>query len=467
MLLSIKSGICIYHSLNISAPAQIANEVLAQQREDIIKSKKYASLYQKWDLYIPFIENGLILAAPKGIVTMIVPYPLTNQTYGKKLRELILKDYTLFELCDLNGTKIFDNATVSNCIPFIRKEVPTKDNETNISHIHENKQISHDFNKSASELMPDIKTAVWNVGKETRNANRHANMHVLGDFCYISVGMVLNADEKTAKGEFTKEDLISLTQDDIHCREYIEAKDIEKYAVNRVRYLEYNTKRCPNKLRRPTFRELYERNKLMFNRLGKMQVYYDENHFLTSDAMFCCLLWCDLHGVNNKSIAASVKRYSKLQRDEMEQLSKENHFLTSDAMFCCLLWCDLHGVNNKSIAASVKRYSKLQRDEMEQLSKDVDLRFLLGIMNSRYADVLLTNLRGGDYHIYPEHIRNIPIPIASKEEQLPIIKLANSILTAKRENPSVDTIEQEREIDKIVYQLYGLTEDEIRIIEQK
>lgn len=107
---------------------------------------------------------------------MIVPYPLTNQTYGKKLRELILKDYTLFELCDLNGTKIFDNATVSNCIPFIRKEVPTKDNETNISHIHENKQISHDFNKSASELMPDIKTAVWNVGKETRNANRHANM---------------------------------------------------------------------------------------------------------------------------------------------------------------------------------------------------------------------------------------------------------------------------------------------------
>lgn len=404
----------------ISAPAQIANEVLAQQREDIIKSKKYASLYQKWDLYIPFIENGLILAAPKGIVTMIVPYPLTNQTYGKKLRELILKDYTLFELCDLNGTKIFDNATVSNCIPFIRKEVPTKDNETNISHIHENKQISHDFNKSASELMPDIKTAVWNVGKETCNANRHANMHVLGDFCYISVGMVLNADEKTAKGEFTKEDLISLTQDDIHCREYIEAKDIEKYAVNRVRYLEYNTKRCPNKLRRPTFRELYERNKLMFNRLGKMQVYYDENHFLTSDAMFCCLLWCDLHGVNNKSIAASVKRYSKLQRDEMEQLSK-----------------------------------------------DVDLRFLLGIMNSRYADVLLTNLRGGDYHIYPEHIRNIPIPIASKEEQLPIIKLANSILTAKRENPSVDTSEQEREIDKIVYQLYGLTEDEIRIIEQK
>lgn len=104
---------------------------------------------------------------------------------------------------------------------------------------------------------------------------------------------------------------------------------------------------------------------------------------------------------------------------------------------------------------------------MEELSKDVDLRFLLGIMNSRYADVLLTNLRGGDYHIYPEHIRNIPIPTVNKEEQLPIIELVNSILAAKRENPTADTIEQEREIDKIVYQLYGLTDDEIKIIEQQ
>ena len=53
-------------------------------------------------------------------------------------------------------------------------------------------------------------------------------MNVLGDFCYISVGMVLNADEKTAKGEFVKEDLISLIKDEIHCREYIEAKDIDR-----------------------------------------------------------------------------------------------------------------------------------------------------------------------------------------------------------------------------------------------
>ena len=229
----------------ISAPAQIANPILAKQRDDIIASEKFVSLYQKWDLYIPFIEHGIQLACKDGIITMIVPYPLTNQTYGKKLREHIIANHELFELCDLNGTKIFENATVSNCIPFIRKSL-SKFGVTAISHIDETKSIKTAYLKTSDELVPDKKTAVWNVDNAKREANRHQDMNVLGDYCYISVGMVVNADEKTAKGEFKKEDLISITYDDVHCRQYIEAKDIEKYIIKRVRYLEYNTDRCPN-----------------------------------------------------------------------------------------------------------------------------------------------------------------------------------------------------------------------------
>lgn len=402
----------------ISAPTQIANPILTQQRENIITSKKYESLYQKWDLYIPFIELGLQLASKKGIVTMIVPYPLTNQTYGKKLRELIVSRHELFELCDLNGTKIFDNATVSNCIPFIRKSSsPTT--ETIISHIHENKTIQQTFKKDVDTLVPDKKTAVWNVEEITPETDRHSDLHVLGDYCYISVGMVLNADEKTAKGEFKKEDLISLTQDETHCRKYIEAKDIEKYAIKRVRYLEYNTYRCPYELRRPTFRELYDNKKLMFNRLGELKVYYDKD----------CLL-------------------------------------TSDSMFCAVPWHSLSHVTNKSITSSIKKFSRMTRTEMEVLSKTVSLQYLLGVMNSKYTDILLTNIRGGDYHIYPEHIRNIPIPNATEEQQQSIACIVDKILSAKKENLYADTTILEHEIDQLVYQLYGLTEKEIAIIEE-
>lgn len=401
----------------ISAPAQIANEKLAAQRECIINSGKFSSLYQKWDLYIPFMEFGIHLLCQYGVMTMIVPYPLTNQTYGKKLREMIIKEYNLLELCDLNGTKIFENATVSNCIPFIRKE-KNESSLTVISHIDEQRHIARVFTKTTDDLVPDKKTAVWNVGEEKRDTNKHAGMHVLGDYCYISVGMVVNADEKTAKGAFKKEDLISLTEDEIHCRKYIEAKDIEKYSVKRVRYLEYNTERCPTQLRRPTFKELYEYPKLMTNRLGKLQVYLDEEKYLTSDAMFCAVPWCSLSKVANKSITSSIKKFSTMKRNEMEKLSES-----------------------------------------------MDLKYLLGIMNSRYADVLLTNLRAGDYHIYPEHIRNIPIAPATSSQQQPIINLVDNILSAKKANAQADTTAEEHEIDRLVYQLYGLTDEEIAIIE--
>ena len=39
---------------------------------------------------------------------MIVPYPLTNQKYGKKLRKMLAEEYRLLEIADLNGTKIFE-----------------------------------------------------------------------------------------------------------------------------------------------------------------------------------------------------------------------------------------------------------------------------------------------------------------------------------------------------------------------
>ena len=101
---------------------------------------------------------------------------------------------------------------------------------------------------------------------------------------------------------------------------------------------------------------------------------------------------------------------------------------------------------------------------MEKLSETVDLKYLLGIMNSKYASVLLTNLRGGDYHIYPEHIRNIPIPVATPAQQQQIIALVDKILAAKKQNSSADTTALESEIDEFVYDLYGLTEEEKDII---
>ena len=398
----------------------MANPKLANQRKRIIDSKQYKSLYQKWDLYIPFMELGIShMCADGGVMTMIVPYPLSNQMYAEKLRKMFTHEYNLYKVVDLSGTKIFDNATVSNCIPFVCK---AKQQEyIAIAHINEQKQITTDFKQPLVKLRQDEKSEVWNLTQEQRQTNRHPNMRILGDFCYISVGMVLNADEKTAKGEFAKEDLISLTKDSIHCREYIEAKDIERYRVKRVRYLEYDTSRVPDKLRRPTFRELYDREKLVMNCLG---------------------------GLNTT-------------------LDRDNMYLHNHSIYCAILWKDLCGIDNKSIAGVVKKFSSLTRREMEDLSAGYDLRYFLGLLNSNYTKILLDDIRGGDYHIYPEHIRKLPIPSATPAQQQPIIDLVDSILAKKKQNPQADTSVEESAIDKLVYQLYGLTEVEISLIKKE
>ena len=140
-------------------------------------------------------------------------------------------------------------------------------------------------------------------------------------------------------------------------------------------------------------------------------------------------------------------------------------FTTSDAMFVCLTWKSLFGIENKSISSCIKKFSKLSREEMEALSETVDLKYLLAIMNSRYASVLLTNLCGDDYHIYSEHIRNIPIPTATAKQQQPIIDLVEQILSEKKQNPQTDTSMLEHQIDLLVYHLYGLTFEEAQIID--
>ena len=399
----------------ISTATQVANPILLNQRDRIIASINYATLHSKWDLYVPFMERGIQLLCHSGIMSMIVPYPLTNQIYAKKLRELIVSEYTLFELVDLNGTKIFDNATVSSCIPFVRKRHDNVVTNTVISHITENKSIKKDFSKRADEFVPDNKSQIWYLEENTKDVNKHSMMNVLGDYCYVSKGMVLYSEE----GLFTNKDLVSDFPDTIHCRKYIEAKDIERYEIQRTRYLEYDTDRVPNKVSRPTFRELYNAPKLITNCLGELKVTVDMNE----------------------------------------------KYICQQGLRLAVLWKDIKGVDNKSITSSIKKYSSLTRYEMELLSENIDLRYILGIMASKYGRELLNLQRAGDYHIVPEHIRNIPIAPANKGQQEKIIILVDRILAAKKTNPLADTTAEEREIDRLVYDLYGLTENEIAIVE--
>jgi len=104
--------------------------------------------------------------------------------------------------------------------------------------------------------------------------------------------------------------------------------------------------------------------------------------------------------------------------------------------------------------------------------KDYAYKSILGVLNSNLIGwYFRKKFQINDDDTFPQimirDIMQFPIPKITYEQQQPIIALVNQILSAKQEKPDADTAELEREIDGLVYGLYGLTEEEIGIIENK
>lgn len=99
------------------------------------------------------------------------------------------------------------------------------------------------------------------------------------------------------------------------------------------------------------------------------------------------------------------------------------------------------------------------------LESDVyDYKALLGILNSRLINYFFRK-SFNNKDIYAYQLGEIPIKKSDKICKL-LSEKVDQILTAKKENPEADTGALEAEIDQLVYQLYGLTEEEIAIVEE-
>ena len=102
-----------------------------------------------------------------------------------------------------------------------------------------------------------------------------------------------------------------------------------------------------------------------------------------------------------------------------------------------------------------------------------NLKYIIALLNSKLSDfainILYNSLKmSGVYlNIGTRELENFPIPAATKSQQQPIITLVDQILEAKKTDPSADTSAIESKIDQLVYQLYSLTNGEIKIVEGK
>jgi len=119
------------------------------------------------------------------------------------------------------------------------------------------------------------------------------------------------------------------------------------------------------------------------------------------------------------------------------------------------------------------------------LSKNYAIEYLLGLVNSNLMTFYFTRILGGGMHASPANVRRLPIRRidfenpAEKSAHDEIVRLVEKMLALQKERQSVrreDDLDRVRhlerqiaqvdaESDRRVYELYGLTEEEIRIVE--
>lgn len=234
-----------------------------------------------------------------------------------------------------------------------------------------------------------------------------------GGVFYLSVGMVLQSDEKKAKGLFVKDDLISNFADATHTKPYIEGKDIEAYKIERIRYLEWGTNRSPALLRRPTFPELYIYPKIM---MGSMTSgIYDDTGLVSNHSVLISTKWDNLALVDNKSINMSIGKYYGVKGDDIQPI----------------------------------------KDDLILNSKDFNIKYCLAILNSSFAKRFFETIGRSSVGLYPDDVKKLPIKKIPLQEQEVFAQKVDELREIKKDLLNQDTAKLEKELDDMVNKLYA------------
>jgi methylase of polypeptide subunit release factors len=392
-------------------------------RSALLKSGIYRSLYEKWDLYLPFLERAYQLLHTGGRMIFIISDAYNAAKYADKSHEFFYKNTSIERIDFCSEIPLFE-AGIYNTIVHFSKTAPNANHQP--IRVRRWGESKDDFERNIELLATanqlEFGTTLFRVSGA--KPQKRTGFAELGKICYVSYGLRANADDRYWQGEFTTDDCLSATQDRTHPKPFVQGKDFVKWHIKNLWYLEWGTNRAPKKFSRPTFSELHEaKEKLVAVRTpgAEPKVIYDDHclHFDASSVGF--VSWHLLKGVSNKSISKTAKyRWQAPDGD---------------------------------------------REEREQLSLQFNIKYLLAIMNSTFTKGWLAAKRRSKVHVYPDDWKSLPIMPISVEQQMEFVKLVDAILAEfKRHGYSLTStsakkvMQLEKEIDERVGKLYGASE---------
>jgi len=159
--------------------------------------KQYVSASKgNYDIYVVFVEKGLSLLNPKGRLGFILPHKFFQSQYGEPLRTIISKEKHLSEIVHFSANQIFEGATTYACLLFLDKAPNKQFNFIKVEDLLAWRSAGQGIKGIIS--MSEAKNTEWNfaVGESAALVKKLGKIKLkLGDVADIFVGLQTSADD--------------------------------------------------------------------------------------------------------------------------------------------------------------------------------------------------------------------------------------------------------------------------------
>ena len=391
------------------------------KEEKVYYRTHFKCFYKRSDLFALFVESGLTrFSNINSTIAFIVPSVIHSNLSYKPLRSLILDNHWLHEVC-YTGGKVFDTPTIDTTILICQKP------ESSQIRLKNAIDFAH---PTISEVSADHFTAYQNI-ISVENGNKasiFAKMLANSTFHYVTEdfsvfqGIVTGNNTAFIFETAANADIHGIEKELLH--PLCHGRDIERFAVrSRERRILYLT--SDNDIRKTTNAEMWL--KPFKAELSKRR-----------EVVRGIIPWYSLQWPRVKS-----------ELDTKEKILVQN---TRNESLPIRI---VAALDNQGV------YATQGVNFIIPSSGKVTMRFLLGILNSKLINFLFQT-KFLNLAIKAEYLKQICLP----PEDPAIVSIVEHILKAKEADLNTDTSVLEAEINKMVYALYGLTKDEITLVEE-
>ncbi|MCX6152727.1 MAG: Eco57I restriction-modification methylase domain-containing protein [Candidatus Kapabacteria bacterium] len=418
---------------------------------DLYENQNFQTFTRSGDIYSLFIEKGIDILKYSGFLSFITSNKWMRAGYGENLRHFLSSNTIPMKLVDFGGFKVFESATVDTNIIVVKKS--SQVNQSNITYAC---NISTDFKINMSieeyfdkhkQLMPKHSKDSWVISSNIEQRIKEKIEAIgtpLKDWdIKIYRGVLTGFNEAFIIDGKKKDELIAADPKNAEIiKPILRGRDIKRYKAEFADLWLINS-----------HNGIKEKNipRIDINKFPVIKKHLEDIELSRIAGLF---------GDNAKKAKGLFDRedqgdtsYNLRNCAYIEEFGKEKIVYPNMTQAPCFSYSNtLTFSNDKSFILTAEK---------------IGIKFLLALLNSKATDFMLRQLCSGlglkGLEVRKIFIENLPIPKIDKKEQKPFIDLVNIILDKKEQGK--DSGKEEKEIDLMVYKLYDLTEEEIKIVE--